>query len=142
MSAAPAQSTQAPKSNSKVGSAPRPAPANDDVTPPPTRNPLLGRKPGPASTDEAGDSGDEQSSVNTAQRGALQQPPIDEAKVEISESLLGDESADADADGTNVRAYPPPQRSTATRPAPAPARPSNQAGQRTLPPTRGVPPKR
>ncbi len=78
-----------PPSNSAAPAAPRPVVNHDDKTPPPTRNPLLARRP-PA------DDGDD-----TGQRPAHQ---VEEAKVEISESLLGDE----DGEETNARAtYPP-----------------------------------
>ena len=102
-----ARPTKAPSSSGTPAARPAPT-ANDDVTPAPTRNPLLaGRK--------LADAGEE-------------------AKVEISESLLGDESEPAvDAETTNARAEYPPRPATRP-PGSLPARPAARpAG---LPPTR------
>ncbi len=106
--------------------APRPA-ARDDATPPPTRNPLLAKKPVAASdTGDGEPAGDSEGS-----------------SVEVDEALLSEGDGGApDSDGTNVKAYPqpPPNRRP---PGAAPARPATPGASRpALSPHRGVPPKR
>ena len=86
----------------------KPGSGSDDVTPPPTRNPL--RK-----ADE-----DVERSEPTAERRAL------EPLVEVSESLLGDSSESGESDATNSRAaFRPPARpaTAAAPPRPPVARP-------------------
>ncbi len=137
VSPAPTQRQETAKPSSKVGATPQRAqPSHDDATPPPTRNPLLARRP-PDTTGDSSESGDDP--VNTDQRQALRAPDDDEAKVEVSESLLGD--ASPDEDGTNVKAYPPQRPPGRPVSGQQPAR-ATAPGNKTLPPTRGVPPKR
>ncbi|MEW6432958.1 MAG: hypothetical protein AB1730_15755, partial [Myxococcota bacterium] len=96
----------------------RPAPGKDDVTPPPTRNPLKARRPppGPAET------GDEE---------ALGDAP-DEPSVQVADELLEEEPEASDPNSTNIR--PNPLLNTPNR------RPAPAAGQR--PPPGKPPPKR
>ncbi|MFT3841124.1 MAG: ATPase, T2SS/T4P/T4SS family [Myxococcaceae bacterium] len=137
VSAAPAQNPNPPRPNSKVSAAPvarPPAGGHDDRTPPPSRNPLLARKPTAESTGDVD---------ATGEREALRapEPQEEEPLVQVSESLLGDEGAGGDDDGTNVRSYPQrPQQ--AGRPAPQRPQQGGVANNRTLPPTRNLPPKR
>ena len=91
------------------------SPANrDDATPPPTRNPLLARKPAPESARETGDEDAHQS----------------EQSVEVSESMVEDESA-GDPNSTAIKPNPLQAGRKPTTP-PSGARP----------PVRPPPPKR
>ena len=91
------------------------SPANrDDATPPPTRNPLLARKPAPESARETGDEEAHQS----------------EQSVEVSESMMEDESA-GDPNSTAIKPNPLHAGRKPTTP-PSGARP----------PVRPPPPKR
>ncbi len=106
-----ARPTKAPSSSGAPAARPVPSSASDDVTPAPTRNPLLGSRPKPQVED----------ADVTGQRAAL---AVDEAKVEISESLLGDESESSPEEATNARAAYPPRPVQRPAGAPAPARPA------------------
>jgi pilus assembly protein CpaF len=131
---------QAPKAASvQVPAGPRPAappparpsqsaapaarpPSRDDATPPPTRNPLLARKPA------ASETGDEE-------------PPaaVEEGSVEVDEALLA-EGEPGDAEGTNIKAYPQPPANR--RPGVPPARPQAAGARPPSSPHRATPPKR
>ncbi len=98
-----------------------PASNHDDVTPVPTRNPLnAARRP---TLDN-----DDQQSIPT---GTRQAHGVDEPKVEISESLLGEESLQESE--SNDRITQPP-RTVARPPSGVPGRPVARPG--VLPPTR------
>jgi pilus assembly protein CpaF len=115
----PAAQRPAPPSRpAQAQPAARPAPGKDDVTPPPTRNPLKARRPppGPAET------GDEE---------ALGDAP-DEPSVQVADELLEEEPEASDPNSTNIR--PNPLLNTPNR------RPAPAAGQR--PPPGKPPPKR
>jgi pilus assembly protein CpaF len=121
--AGPKPATQAAARPSQ-GAAPaaRP-PTRDDVTPPPTRNPLLAKKP-PAS-----ETGDEEPAA---------QP---EGSVEVDEALMAEGEPEGDGDGTNIKAYPQPPANR--RPgAPPPARPQGATARPPSSPHRAIPPKR
>ena len=98
--------------------APRPAPAprsmSDEVTPPPTRNPLASRRP----VDLADESSDD---ATNAQLGAAE----DEPSVEVDPGA-------ADPQGTNIR----------VNPLTAPRRPAGSGVPPPRPPGKPIPPKR
>ncbi|MCC6333917.1 MAG: CpaF family protein [Myxococcales bacterium] len=94
----------------------RPVAKKDDATPPPTRNPLLNKRPPEPSPSETGD------------EEALGDAP-DEPSVQVAEGLLEEES---DPNSTNIKPNP---LAAGRRPPPA-------AGQRPAPPPGRVPPKR
>ncbi|MBL8917881.1 MAG: Flp pilus assembly complex ATPase component TadA [Myxococcaceae bacterium] len=110
-SAAPARPSQS--------AAPRPA--RDDATPPPTRNPLLAKKPPEPGDDEA---------------------PSDEGSVQVDDELMAEgEGGEGDSDGTNIKAYPQPPANR-PRPAGAPQRPTTGPGARPPTSPHRIPPKR
>jgi len=83
--------------------------SRDDATPPPTRNPLLAKKPAAEAT------GDD----DAPGRG-------DGGSVQVDGEVMA-EAVEPDGDGTNIKAYPSAPRrpgSLHPRPAAAPARPS------------------
>jgi pilus assembly protein CpaF len=104
----------------------KPVQRSDDLTPPPTRNPLMRTQPNDSTAD------DERHSSATAPRLAMRGPTthdmedVDEPKVEVSESLLGEMG---DEEYQPVRRGNP--QNAATRPAARPPQPG-----------RGPPPKR
>ncbi|MBK7864576.1 MAG: Flp pilus assembly complex ATPase component TadA [Archangiaceae bacterium] len=114
----------------------QPSRTSEDVTPPPTRNPLAGVARRAPSSTEPGESNDEErQGASTAPRPQLDPPGRtgeDEPSVAISESLLGEMEDDTTA---------PPRRAQGSTSQQAVR--GGTSGQNTRPiPPRGVPPKR
>ena len=88
--ARPAQAPSRPSAQALPATRPATTPANrDDATPPPTRNPLLAKKPAPESARETGDEDAHQS----------------EASVEVSDSVMEDEGG-GDPNSTAIKPNP------------------------------------
>jgi pilus assembly protein CpaF len=121
--AGPKPATQAPARPSQVAAPTARPPTRDDVTPPPTRSPLLAKKP-PAS--------------ETGEEEPAAQP---EGSVEVDDALMAEGEPEGDGDGTNIKAYPQPPANR--RPgAPPPARPQGATARPPSSPHRAIPPKR
>ena len=116
----PARPAQAPSRPSMQGIPPvrQNAPSND-ATPPPTRNPLLGKKPPPAGPSETGDEGSMQ----------------EENSVEVSESLHEDDEGGGGGQGSTAIKPNPLQQ---PRKPPPPGAPPSGA----RPPVKPPPPRR
>lgn len=123
--AGPKPAAAPPARPSQAAAAPKAA-SRDDATPPPTRNPLLAKKP--VSGSETGD----------------EEPPAD-GNVQVDEELMaeGAEAGEGDSDGTNVKSYPQPPANRRPPGSPAPQRPATPGAARPISsPHRPIPPKR
>ena len=94
----------APPSRPAQAQAGQRAPARDDVTPPPTRNPLMAKRPPEPAPSETGD------------EEALGDAP-DEPSVQVAQNLMDEE---ADPHSTNIKPNP---LLAGRKPSPAPQRP-------------------
>lgn len=121
--AGPKPGAQPPARPSQVAGAPKAA-AKDDATPPPTRNPLLAKKP----VEPSSQTGDDEAAA-------------DDQSVEVDQELMAEGEAEpGDGEGTNIKAYP--QAPANRRPgAVPPARPATPGARPSVSPHR-LPPKK
>ena len=121
--AGPKPAAPPPARPSQVAGAPKAA-SKDDATPPPTRNPLLAKKP----VEPSSQTGDDEAAG-------------DDGSVEVDQELMAEGDAEPGAgEGTNIKAYP--QAPANRRPGvPSPARPATPGARPSVSPHR-LPPKK